>query len=221
MNVIFLGPPGAGKGTHAKLLSEKYRVSHISTGELLRWIQNQDPMRLGQRVQRYMKEGKLVPDDIMQDIVYERIHGEKVSRKREEEGFILDGFPRNVTQARFLDKILTRENGSVDVVVYFETSPKTIVQRLTGRRVCRNCGANYHVQNIPPKVQGRCDLCGGELYQREDDGEATVRKRIQVYQRETSPLIDYYQVQGKLKVVSGDLGLEAGQKVLQEIFETK
>ena len=216
MNVIFLGPPGAGKGTQAKLLVEKHRIPHISTGDLLREIQERDPLGLGQRVKRFMKEGKLVPDDIVTDLVADRIH-----QKDAEGGFILDGFPRNVAQARDLDEVLKCEEETIDLVVYFETSQETIIDRLSGRRVCRQCGANYHLRNIPSKKEGRCDLCAGELYQREDDQEETVRKRLQVYHQETAPLIEYYRSQGKLKVISGDLGLEAGQKALSALLEKK
>ena len=213
MNVIFLGPPGAGKGTQAKLLSEKYQILHVSTGDLLREAsKNGSPN--GERIRQFIKEGKLVPDKVVTDLLAKHLE------RNETDGFILDGFPRNPSQARALDEVLKNAGLTVDLVVYFETSLKTVLKRLTGRRVCRSCGANYHIQNIPPKVEGRCDRCGGELYQREDDQEQTVLKRLTVYRQETVPLIDYYRSQGKLKVVSGDLPVEAGQKVLQQLFQT-
>ena len=213
MNVIFLGPPGAGKGTQATLLSRTYHIPHISTGDLLREA-SKNGSADGQRVRRFMTEGKLVPDDVVTDLVAKRL-----KRKDASGGFILDGYPRNEGQAKALDAILKGEREGIDLVIYFETTEETILQRLTGRRVCRQCGTNYHIRNIPPKAEGRCDLCGGELYQRDDDQAATVLKRLQVYHRETAPLIDYYRFQGKLKVVSGDLKLTAGQKALQQVFQ--
>ena len=216
MNVIFLGPPGAGKGTQAKLLSEKYHIPHISTGDLLREVASHNGSTLGQEVKRIMQGGKLVPDQMVIRLVAERLKGEDAKR-----GFILDGFPRNEAQARGLDQVLERQHCRIDLVVYFETSLPTILSRLSGRRVCRECGANYHVRNIPPKKEGRCDLCGGELYQREDDQEETVRKRLQVYHQETTPLIEYYRSQGRLQGISGDLSLSAGQKALSALLEKK
>ena len=210
MKLIFLGPPGAGKGTHAALLSEKYGIPHFSTGNLLRDIQKEDPAGLGQEIQRTMREGRLVPDDIVTQLVADAI-------RKGRGDFILDGFPRNVSQAQKLDALLGSE--TVYIAVYFETSPETVLQRLTGRRVCRQCGANYHVTNIPPKVAGRCDRCGGELAQREDDREETVRKRMAVYERETEPLIAYYRSRGKLRILSGDLSLSAGQRALDGLLE--
>ena len=213
MNVIFLGPPGAGKGTQAALLCEKYRIPHISTGDLLREVsKNGSPE--GEEVRRFIQEGKLVPDEVVTGLVAKRLG------QGETGGFILDGFPRNASQAKTLDEVLRGVGRAIDVAVYFETSLNTVLQRLTGRRVCRQCGANYHIQNIPPKVEGRCDQCGGQLYQREDDQEKTVLKRLEVYRQETAPLVDYYRSQGKLKVVSGDLQLAAGQKALQQFFQT-
>ena len=216
MRVIFLGPPGAGKGTQAKLLSEKFHIPHISTGDLLREVASHNGSALGQEVKRIMQEGKLVPDETVIQLVAERLKQEDAKR-----GFILDGFPRNEAQAKSLDEVLKRQDCGIQSVIYFETSLQTILSRLSGRRVCRQCGANYHVKNIPPRQENRCDLCGGELYQREDDQEQTVRKRLQVYHQETSPLIEYYRSRGRLQGVSGDLSLSAGQKVLSALLEKK
>lgn len=214
MRLILLGPPGAGKGTHAKLLSERYRIPHISTGDLLREIQNKDPLGLGQRVQRTMKEGKLVPDQIVTQLVAERIRRKDAAR-----GFILDGFPRNVHQARELDTVLKYEEESIDLAVYFETSHRVVIERLAGRRVCSHCGANFHLVNIPPRKAEICDFCGGRLIQREDDREETVRKRLQVYKEETAGLVSYYEQLKKLRVISGDLTVSEGQKALIELLE--
>jgi len=212
MKIIFLGPPGAGKGTHAKLLSERFHIPHISTGDLLREAaQNGSP--LSQTVRDYVQKGKLVPDDIVLQLIAKRFHHEDTKS-----GFILDGFPRNKSQAESLDEVLKDEGDAVETVIYLKTSETTILDRLTGRRVCESCGANYHLKNIPPKEEGRCDACQGKLFQREDDQKETIKKRIQVYQQETAPLIDYYKTQNKLKVVSGDLELEEGQVALSELL---
>jgi len=213
MRIIFLGPPGAGKGTHAKLLTEHYHIPHISTGDILREAsRNGSP--LGQKVNAFMREGRLVPDAIVTEIVAERL-----KQKDAKEGFILDGFPRNRSQAESLDELLSTAGLAADLVIYFDTPEETLVRRLAGRLVCKRCGANYHLVNIPPKVQGVCDLCRGFLTQREDDREETVRKRLLVYQDETAGLVDYYKQSKKLRVVSGDLELHKGQEILVSLFE--
>jgi len=213
MKIVFLGPPGAGKGTQAKLLAERYQIPHISTGDILREVsRNGSP--IGQRVRAFMQEGKLVPDEIVTTLVAERMKA-----KDAQKGFILDGFPRNRTQAESLDSLLTKAGLFIDLVVYFDTQEKKVVSRLAGRLVCKNCGANYHVVNISPRKEGLCDLCGGVLFQREDDQEETVRKRLRVYQEETADLVGYYQNANKLRVVSGDLELKEGQEALVSLFK--
>ena len=213
MRIIFLGPPGAGKGTHAKLLSERYQIPHISTGNILRDVSN-DGSPLGQKVKAFMKEGKLVPDDIVTEIVAERLKAPDAER-----GFVLDGFPRTRFQAESLDRLLQAAHLSIDLVVYFDTPLETLVKRLAGRLVCKKCGANFHLVNIPPQKAGVCDFCSGELIQREDDREETVRKRLAVYQSETAGLVGYYQKLKKLRRVPGDLELKKGQEALTALFE--
>ena len=213
MRIIFLGPPGAGKGTHAKLLSEQYRIPHIATGNILRDV-SKSASPLGQKVKAFMREGKLVPDDIVTEIVAGRL-----KERDAERGFVLDGFPRTKFQAESLDRLLQESDLSIDLVIYFDTPAETLIQRLAGRLVCKRCGANFHAVNIPPKKAGWCDACGGELMQREDDREETVRKRLQVYQNETAGLVGYYQKLQKLRIVPGDLELRKGQEALSALFE--
>ncbi len=213
IRIVFLGPPGAGKGTHAKLLSERYHIPHISTGNILRDVSNGDSP-LGQKVKAFMKEGKLVPDDIVTQIVAERLQAEDAKR-----GFVLDGFPRNRSQAESLDKLLVSAHLAIDLVVYFETREETLVKRLAGRLVCKQCGANFNLVNIPPRTAGICDFCSGTLIQREDDQEETVRKRLAVYQEETAGLVGYYEKLKKLHVISGELDLQKGQNALLTLFE--
>lgn len=197
MNVILLGAPGAGKGTQAAELSQKLSLAHIASGDLFRQAQSSGT-ELGNVVKSYMEKGQLVPDDITVKMVLERI-----SQPDCASGFILDGFPRNLEQARALENALKDKGQEIDKAVYIKVPEEELVRRLAGRRICRNCQAPYHVTDMPPKVEGKCDLCGGELYQRADDTEETVRNRIRVYTEETSPLIDYYKKDGKLLEVDG------------------
>ncbi|MBI3009142.1 MAG: adenylate kinase [Candidatus Omnitrophica bacterium] len=212
MRLILLGPPGAGKGTQSKVLSEKFHIPHISTGDMLREaIKGNSPVGLA--AQEYMNRGELVPDDVVIELIRDRL-----SKKNSEDGFILDGFPRTKKQAEMLDSVLHTMKRGIDMVVYFNTSTDVIIRRLSGRRICRSCGTNYHVKNIPPKVQGICDACSGTLYQREDDKEGTIKNRLEVYERQTSPLIDYYEEKGKLRTISGDLELEEAYKSFLKLF---
>ena len=210
MRIILLGPPGAGKGTQAKSLAERLDLAHISTGDILR--QNvKESTPLGREARDYMDKGLLVPDELVAKMLSQRI--EKPDIKR---GFILDGYPRNLNQAKTLDEIFKQHNIDIDLVVYLDSSVPVIIQRLTGRLVCSNCGANFHVKNMPPKVSGVCDKCGSKLYQRTDDKEETVRKRLEVYKNEVASLIQYYKEKKKLHHISADG--EAGL-VLDEIVE--
>ena len=212
MKIVLLGPPGAGKGTQSIVLSREYKIPHISTGDILRESVKAG-LPLGVKAKSFMDKGALVPDEIVTGIVAERLKEPDTKN-----GFILDGFPRTLNQALVLDEALKKISSGIDMVVYFETSSRVAIERLSGRRVCKSCGFNYHVKNIPPKIEGVCDKCGGELFQRPDDKEATVLNRLKVYEAETKPLIEYYIKKGILKKVSGDLGVEDLFKVLSKVF---
>ena len=203
MRVAFLGPPGAGKGTQARDLAQEWRVLHLATGDMLREaVAAGSP--LGREARGYMDRGALVPDDVIIRMMAERLSAADAGR-----GFILDGFPRTIAQAEALARLLKDIGQTLDTVVYFDVSEPELLRRLTGRRVCRACGHSYHLTSNPPKRAGVCDACGGELYQRDDDGEATVRKRLEVYQRQTAPLLDYYRQRNLLAPVSGEGALAA------------
>ena len=198
MRIVLLGPPGAGKGTQARVLAERLKFPHISTGDLLR--QNVSAgTDLGLEAKGYMEKGALVPDELVNKMLARRFDLPDVKS-----GFILDGYPRNLKQAKALDEILKNISSGIDLVFYLDTSEAVIIQRLTGRRVCKSCGANFHVKNMPPKQSGICDNCQGVLYQRSDDNESTIRNRIEVYNKESAPLINYYNSAGKLKSLNAD-----------------
>ena len=198
MYIIFLGAPGAGKGTQAARVAQEMKLVHIATGDLFRQAQEQGT-ELAIEAKSYMEKGKLVPDEITIEMVLERI-----SVPDCESGVIFDGFPRNLKQAEALDKALAEQGKAIDKVVYIKVSEEELLRRLSGRWICRQCQAPYHVVNSPPKVWGKCDQCGGELYQRPDDTVETVKKRLEVYFAETAPLIDYYTQAGKLLEVNGE-----------------
>ncbi len=203
MRVAFLGPPGAGKGTQARDLAEEWRVLHLATGDMLREaVAAGSP--LGREAKGYMDQGALVPDDVII-----RMMGERLGKADAARGFILDGFPRTIAQGDALAKLLKDLGQTLDSVVYFDVSEPELLRRLTGRRVCRKCGHTYHLVSNPPKRAGVCDACGGELYQRDDDTEATVRKRLEGYQRQTAPLLDYYRQRNMLTTVTGEGSLTA------------
>jgi adenylate kinase len=198
VRVIFLGPPGAGKGTQAKALAQEWRVPQVSTGEMLRdAVKAGTP--LGRQAQQVMESGGLVSDDVMVGIIADRLR-----RPDAAGGFILDGFPRTIAQAEALNRLLKDLGQSLDAVVYFDVPQAELIRRLTGRRLCRQCQTAYHMVSAPPKVAGVCDRCGGELYQRDDDSEATVRNRLEVYAKQTAPLLDYYRGRGLLASVKAD-----------------
>ena len=197
MNIILLGPPGAGKGTQAKMLVEEYQIPQISTGDILRAaVKEGSP--LGKEAKACMDKGELVPDSVVIGIVEERIQQSDCAK-----GYMLDGFPRTVPQAEALDGMLQNLSSQIDHVVSIEVANEELVGRLTGRRTCRECGAGFHVMFDPPKQEGVCDKCGGELYQRDDDNVETVTSRLQVYESQTLPLIEYYNRQGKIRPVDG------------------
>ncbi len=215
MNLILLGPPGAGKGTQAAVLSERLGISHISTGDILR-EEVKEGSALGLKAKQIMQRGSLVPDEIIVQIVEKAINGKKAAN-----GFILDGFPRTLVQAERLDGILSGLNRNLDLVLDFKTSTAVIIERLSGRRICPSCRAGYHVKNIPPRAEGICDNCGSRLSQRDDDKSETVIKRIDLYQKSISSIIDYYGKKGILETVSGDLEVEALYKLIVEMFKNK
>lgn len=209
MRLILLGPPGAGKGTQAKVLAKRLNLAHISTGDLLR--QNVSAgTDLGKQAQDFMNKGALVPDELVSRMLSARIDQPDVKV-----GFILDGYPRTINQAKTLDSLLEARDSKIDVVVYLDTSEPVIIQRLSGRLVCRKCGANFHLKNMPPKKDNICDNCAGTLYQRSDDKEETIRKRIEVYRKESSILIQYYEAKQKLQRINAD---EDAEVVLNKII---
>ncbi len=206
MKIIMLGAPGAGKGTQAKKIAEKFKVPHISTGDIFR-ANIKNGTELGNKAKVYMDQGLLVPDELVVDLVVDR-----VKQADCETGYILDGFPRTIPQAESLDKALLAIGEKVDYAINVEVPDGDIVERMAGRRACLNCGATYHLVNIPTKVEGICDVCGSEIVLREDDKPETVLKRLEVYHNQTQPLIDYYNKQGILKEVDG-------RKTMSDTFE--
>jgi len=197
-----MGPPGAGKGTQAEKLVELYQIPHISTGDMFRKAQK-DGTELGLKAKSYMEKGQLVPDEVTVGIVKERL-----AENDCKDGFLLDGFPRTVQQADALDGILMELGMKLDRVINIEVDKSFLVDRLTGRRVCRACGATFHIANKAPKVEGVCDKCGGELYQRNDDKIETVSNRLDVYAAQTAPLIEYYQSKGIMSSIDGSKSME-------------
>ena len=207
--IIFLGAPGAGKGTQAAVVAQKLGLVHIASGDLFRQALEQGT-ELGIKANSYMEQGVLVPDEITTGMVLERISAPDC-----EGGVILDGFPRNLVQAEALDNALTRQSRAVDRVIYIKVSKKELLKRLSGRWICRRCQTPYHITNSPPKIWGKCDKCGGELYQRLDDAVESVRKRLDVYFAETSPLIEHYTRLGKLSEIDGEGGVdEVGSRII-------
>jgi adenylate kinase len=209
MKLILLGPPGAGKGTQAQMLMEKFSIPQISTGDILRSaVKNATPM--GVKAKEYMDAGALVPDDVVVGIVRERLQQADCTN-----GFILDGFPRTVPQADALRDTLSELSLELDAVISLEVDTEALVARLTGRRTCSSCGKGYHVDFDPPSKEGICDACGGKLVQRDDDREETIRKRLDVYREQTAPLVDYYLRGGLLAEVDGMAGIdEVGRQIL-------
>ncbi|SHF02221.1 adenylate kinase [Alkalibacter saccharofermentans] len=206
MRIILLGPPGAGKGTQAANIVEAYKIPHISTGDIFRKnLKENTP--LGLKAKEFMDKGLLVPDELVVDLVKDRL-----LEKDCEEGFMLDGFPRTVFQAEALEKELGSMKIELDAVLNIEVDQDLLLQRITGRRICKSCGATYHVSFNPAKKEGVCDLCEGELYQRADDVEETVSKRLQVYNEQTQPLIEYYKGRGLLVDING-------QQDIDRVFE--
>lgn len=202
MRLILLGPPGAGKGTQASAIVKRYNIPHISTGDIFRMnIRENTP--LGKEVKSYLDDGILVPDELVVDIVKDRLKKSDCAN-----GFILDGYPRTINQAEVLDKELAKMGTKLDAVINIFLDVQLLIERAVGRRLCKNCGATYHIKFHPPKQDGICDICGGELYQRDDDKEETVKKRIEVYLTQTKPLIEYYKDKDILVNIDGAQSIE-------------
>lgn len=206
MQVIFMGLPGAGKGTQAERIVEEFGIPHISTGDIFRAAMAEGTP-LGLKAKEYVDKGQLVPDDVTIGIVRERL-----SRPDTEKGFLLDGFPRTVPQAEALDKALGEMGRKIDVVIHLDVNRESLLERLTGRRICRSCGSTYHVLFNPPKAEGKCDKCGGELYQRTDDSVETVATRLDVNIKQQEPLLRFYEAKGLLRSVNGEADID-------EVFE--
>lgn len=201
MKIIMLGAPGAGKGTQAKMIADKYQIPHISTGDIFR-ANIKNGTELGKEAKTYMDKGELVPDELTVRILLDR-----VAQPDCEKGYVLDGFPRTIPQAEVLDQELTKRNEKIDYAINVEVPDENIVRRMSGRRACVSCGATYHLVHIPPKKEGLCDKCGTELILRDDDKEETVKNRLGVYHDQTQPLIEYYSSKGVLQSVDGTIDM--------------
>ena len=215
MNIVLLGAPGAGKGTQAKLLIDKYKIPQISTGDLLRAAVSAGTS-LGKEAKSYMDKGELVPDSVVLGMVEERLKQDDCKK-----GYILDGFPRNTAQAEALDKMLASLNMPLNAALSVDVPFEDLMKRLTGRRTCKSCGQMYNIYFKAPKKEGACDKCSGELYQRDDDKEETIKKRLEVYTAQTAPLIDYYKNKGILKAVEGVGSIDEIFKKVRAVLEGK
>lgn len=213
MLLILLGPPGAGKGTQAGQLVEDYGLAYISTGAILRSAVKEGTA-LGQKARQYMDLGQLVPDELVVEIVKNRLQEPDC-----EKGALLDGFPRTVEQASFLEKVLPETGKKVNCVLLIEVEEDELIERLTGRRVCSECGTNYHVAHKPPKVRNVCDECGGDLYQRDDDSLETVKERLEVYKNQTEPLIDFYSNREVLARIDGNQDIDSVRDQIKAVVD--
>ncbi len=210
MNIVLLGGPGSGKGTQAARISKELNIAHISTGDMLREAVKENS-NLGIQAKGYMEKGQLVPDELVIDLI-----GDRIKKPDSKKGFILDGFPRNVAQAKSLDDILKKQDARIDLVINLIAQEKTIIQRLSGRRVCSRCQAIFHIVNMPPKTDSLCDFCQSPLLQRKDDREETIKKRLAVYLKENHNLIDHYKQQGKIAEINSE---EPADAVYHQILE--
>ena len=202
MKIIMLGAPGAGKGTQAKMIADKYGVPHISTGDIFR-ANIKNGTELGMEAKKYMDQGLLVPDELTVRILLDRVAQDDCKN-----GYVLDGFPRTIPQAEVLDSELTKLGDHIDYAINVDVPDENIVKRMSGRRACLTCGATYHIEHVPPKKEGICDVCGSELVLRDDDKPETVKNRLNVYHEQTQPLIDFYTEKGVLKTVAGTVPME-------------
>jgi len=216
MYLVLLGAPGAGKGTQAAVISRELNLPHLASGDLFRQAV-QKGTKLGELVKSYMERGALAPDDVTIQVISERLNESDCA-----EGCVFDGFPRTLEQAKALDKALAERGKALDKAIYIDVPEKELMKRLGGRWVCRQCQAPYHEVTSPPKTSGKCDRCGGELYQRPDDNETTIKERLKVYFAQTTPLLDYYQEKGKLVKIDGKLGIEqVAESVLEALGSAK
>ena len=212
MKVIMLGAPGAGKGTQAKMIAEKYSIPHISTGDIFR-ANIKNGTDLGKEAKTYIDAGKLVPDELTVKILLDRVKEDDCK-----DGYVLDGFPRTIPQAEVLENALKELNDSVDFAINVDVPDENIVRRMGGRRACLSCGATYHIEHIPPRKEGICDKCGAELVLRDDDKPETVLNRLKVYHEQTQPLIDFYEKKGILKNVDGTVDMKDVFKAITDIL---
>lgn len=215
MNIILIGPPGAGKGTQAVRLADELRLPHISTGDIFRQAVS-DGTELGLRAKSYMDKGELVPDEVVIGIVEERLKQDDALQ-----GFLLDGFPRTLPQAIALDSALQKAGRSIDLAIEISVNEDELVTRLSGRRICRNCGTNYHALYNPPENDAICDICGGEVYQRTDDEESTIRNRLKIYTDQTEPLVSYYGDKGSLAKIDGAKPVDEVTKNITDEIKAK
>jgi len=212
LRIVILGPPGSGKGTQAKIISEMYGIPHINTGDLLR-EEVAKGTEVGRIAKPYMDQGKLVPDDVITRMLEERLSQEDCKG-----GFILDGYPRNLHQVDLLDEILKRLGVDLDCVLNILIDDEVVVRRLTTRRICSVCGAIYNLINKPPKKEGVCDICGGRLIQRDDDREEVIRRRLEVYKEQSEPVLERYRKRGLVRDIRGDVGLEALPEEIKRVL---
>ena len=212
MKIIMLGAPGAGKGTQAKMIAEKYSVPHVSTGDIFR-ANIKNGTELGKEAKKYMDQGLLVPYELTVKILLDRVAQDECKN-----GYVLDGFPRTIPQAQVLDKALSELDDAIDYAINVDVPDENIIRRMGGRRACLTCGATYHVEHIPPKKEGICDACGSELVLRDDDKPETVKNRLDVYHKQTQPLIDFYEAKGILKSVDGTVPMEDVFAAITEIL---
>lgn len=213
MKIIMLGAPGAGKGTQAKMIADRYRIPHVSTGDIFR-TNIKNGTKLGMEAKQYMDKGLLVPDELTVKILLDRVAEDDCKN-----GYVLDGFPRTIPQAEVLDEALAGLGEKIDYAIDVEVPDENIVKRMGGRRACLSCGATYHIEHVPPKKEGVCDVCGQELVLRDDDKPETVRNRLKVYHEQTQPLIEFYQAKGVLKSVDGTMDMKDVFAAIEKILE--
>ncbi len=213
MKIIMLGAPGAGKGTQARIIAEKFGIPNISTGDIFR-ANIKNGTQLGMEAKKYMDQGLLVPDELTVKILLDRMEQDDCKN-----GYILDGFPRNIPQAEVLDKALEERKEKLDYAINVDVPDENIIKRMSGRRACTGCGATYHVEHIPPKTEGICDICGQELVLRDDDKSETVKNRLDVYHKQTQPLIDFYEAKGILNTVDGTMDMRDVSAAIAAILQ--